>query len=361
MDLKVRLRNAGSSEMISILDELVGLGQHVSKVQDELIDKIEEGVCIEPIRRLVEIAAKTRSSELLQAIQASDKIKLNSSAHAILLEAGFGQFEKMLADRIEKEFCTDPAGGWNWKQILNSLIKAGTQESTGTLEWLEGNLSDRIDSLNYKATNASDTPSGDDELFDPRYLTIYEEMLGLTRQALESASQRPHYESLNVVGDFVGLDDSYEAMIAGGESPQVEFKSTLRVNLHTGKPDNRMEHEVLKTIVAFMNSKGGTLFIGVNDDGEVIGLDGDNFSNEDKLLLHLDNLIKSKLGSSFFSKITTTISGLGSKRFLAVKCGASKEPVFLKNDKEEFYIRANASSHALPPSEMLKYIKEHFK
>jgi len=81
---------------------------------------------------------------------------------------------------------------------------------------------------------------------------------------------------------------------------QTEFKGTLRVNLHTGQNDVKLEHAVLKTLAAFLNSKGGTLFVGVNDDGEVIGLENDKFLNRDKMALHLDNLIKDQLGGAGF-------------------------------------------------------------
>ena len=52
-----------------------------------------------------------------------------------------------------------------------------------------------------------------------------------------------------------------------------EFKSTLRVNLHTGQNDKKMEHAVLKTINGFLNSmEGGSLVIGVDDEGTALGL-----------------------------------------------------------------------------------------
>lgn len=34
----------------------------------------------------------------------------------------------------------------------------------------------------------------------------------------------------------------------------------------------------LKAVVAFMNTDGGTLLIGVSDDGAIKGLDADNFA-----------------------------------------------------------------------------------
>jgi hypothetical protein len=156
--------------------------------------------------------------------------------------------------------------------------------------------------------------------------------------------------------------DTFESRISRGEGMQTEFKETLRVNLHTGQNDPKMEHAVLKTLAAFLNSRGGTLFVGVNDDGEVVGLDNDRFPNEDKMALHLDNLIKVQLGGAVFARIKPTFAELGDRRFLAVECTASDKPVFLKSaGGEEFFIRAGASSPALPASHTHEYIEQRFK
>ena len=56
-------------------------------------------------------------------------------------------------------------------------------------------------------------------------------------------------------------------LIDVGESGEVEFKSTLRWHLHAERMDKEIEHASLKTIAAFLNTAGGTLLIGVNDDG----------------------------------------------------------------------------------------------
>ena len=42
----------------------------------------------------------------------------------------------------------------------------------------------------------------------------------------------------------------------------MEFKTTLRINLHTDEPDKRMEMAVLKTLAGFLNTNGGTLIVG---------------------------------------------------------------------------------------------------
>ena len=64
-------------------------------------------------------------------------------------------------------------------------------------------------------------------------------------------------------------------LIKRGENEKIEFKSTLRINLHTKEQDKKVENSVLKTIVAFLNSEGGTLLIGVSDCGEIIGIEKD--------------------------------------------------------------------------------------
>jgi hypothetical protein len=73
---------------------------------------------------------------------------------------------------------------------------------------------------------------------------------------------------------------SVSELIATGETGAIEFKATLRTNLHTGEKDPRMELAVLKSVAGFLNAKGGTLIIGVADDGAPVGLEKDGFLDD---------------------------------------------------------------------------------
>lgn len=64
-------------------------------------------------------------------------------------------------------------------------------------------------------------------------------------------------------------------LIQRGESIVLEFKSTLRVDIKTSKPEKFIEHSVIKTLGAFLNSEGGTLLIGVEDNKNILGLELD--------------------------------------------------------------------------------------
>lgn len=150
-------------------------------------------------------------------------------------------------------------------------------------------------------------------------------------------------------------------LIAIGESDSIEFKSTLRTNMHTGKQDPRMEHSALKTLAGFLNTKGGTLVIGVADDGTAVGLKPDNFPNEDKMALHLVNIIKSRLGIHAMTRLNIHFDDKEEERVLIIKCEMATIPVFLLDEKlEKFYIRTGPSSTELSASQVQEYIQQRF-
>ncbi|MBQ2762879.1 MAG: ATP-binding protein [Candidatus Methanomethylophilaceae archaeon] len=149
-----------------------------------------------------------------------------------------------------------------------------------------------------------------------------------------------------------------ESAISEGESDTVEYKSTLVTNLQTGEKDKRMEKAVLKTIVAFLNSNGGRLLIGVDDSGTIIGIDDYNFDNRDKLNLHMTNLISSRIGDEFIPYIRFRLVPFEEKAVMLVECKKCEIPVFLKDNKTEIYfVRSGPSTVELTGSDMLKYIK----
>jgi len=153
-----------------------------------------------------------------------------------------------------------------------------------------------------------------------------------------------------------------ERALTSGESEKTEYKSTLRTNLQTGEKDPRMEKAVLKTLVAFLNSRGGTLLIGISDDGGVSGIDEGSFDNRDKLNLHMTNLIASQIGNEFIPYISFKLSDYEGKGIMRVVCRKSNEPVFLREGKQEtFFVRSGPSSIELTGTDLLNYVDNRFK
>lgn len=150
--------------------------------------------------------------------------------------------------------------------------------------------------------------------------------------------------------------------VEGGESTNVEFKSTLRRNLHTGEPDARMELSALKTIAGFLNAHGGTLVIGVADDGTALGVEPDGFPNEDKMNLHLVNILRDRIGPNHMMYVHPHFDEHQGKRVLRVDCWKARSPAFVKDGKDErFYVRTGAATTELKMGEAQEFIRQRFE
>jgi CheY-like chemotaxis protein len=155
------------------------------------------------------------------------------------------------------------------------------------------------------------------------------------------------------------LEPEIAAMLQAGEGDATEFKSTLRWNLHSDKADKKIENACLKTVAAYLNSDGGILLVGVDDEGKVLGLQQDRFANEDKLLLHWNSLVKAHLGVEFTPLIRTQIHEQQGLRILVVQCLPSPKPVFFRRENDEiFFVRTGNGTHQLKPSEVLAYLDQ---
>jgi len=151
-------------------------------------------------------------------------------------------------------------------------------------------------------------------------------------------------------------------LVLSGESEAVEFKSTLRTNLHTGNKDPRMEQAILKTLAGFLNTNGGMLVVGVSDDGTPVGIEVDSFSNEDKMNLHMVNIVKSRMGPQATTVMHTHFEDFENSRAMVVRCGKSNVPIFVKDgDIERFYVRTGPSTTELSASQTQEYINQRYK
>ena len=171
-------------------------------------------------------------------------------------------------------------------------------------------------------------------------------------------------KKMKVLEDNLSKTD-WQLIIDKGENDHIEFKSSLRWDLRLKKANKILERVIAKTISAFLNSHGGMLFIGVDDDGNILGLDDDynclSKSNRDGFLLSLTNVINSHLGKSVHKFLSINIIAINDKDVCIVNIDPCDKPTFMgKNDNEEFYIRASASSQPLGVRETYKYINSHW-
>lgn len=166
---------------------------------------------------------------------------------------------------------------------------------------------------------------------------------------------------LNAIGSLTDAD-RVRGIVREGETKYVEFKETLSLDVKKQTKEKYIEESSLKTVVAFLNTDGGKLLIGVSDDGQIPGLDaeiGKFHKNLDKFLLHWKNLLKIRIGEEYYPFIEYRAIKVDVNQVLFVECKQSQSPCYL--DRTDFYVRTNPSTDKLEGPKLVEYVKNHFK
>ena len=115
-----------------------------------------------------------------------------------------------------------------------------------------------------------------------------------------------------------------DAMLQAGESETVEFKA-------------QWTDAVLETAAAFANTRGGTLLVGVDDNGQVVGLD----VTEAKLRTY-----SNQLADSLRIQPSLQVWDVSGRPVLAVEVASSRTPVSYRG---RFYKRIGNTTREIAP------------
>ena len=157
------------------------------------------------------------------------------------------------------------------------------------------------------------------------------------------------------------LKGSLVSIIREGESDEVEFKSSLRFDYHQNVINKSLEGVIIKTIAGFMNTKGGTLLIGLDDSGNILGLEQDYQSlkkkNRDGFELQIYQLITNDIGIEFCSLVDVDFYDFDEKDVCTLRIKVAISPAYVHSrNKTSFYIRTGNSTKPLTIQEAVKYI-----
>ena len=158
----------------------------------------------------------------------------------------------------------------------------------------------------------------------------------------------------------------------GYENEVKEFKSSIV--FPAGGVSDDIDKQLLiiaKTIAGFQNNKGGTLYLGVNDSGEVVGIkhdykylnssDNDAFEyqpNKDGYENKIRTGVKYFLGNTANSNISLKFEVFEGKEFCIIDIKEVQKPIFLHNIK--LYQRAGNMTQLLKGDEITYFIEERF-
>lgn len=178
-----------------------------------------------------------------------------------------------------------------------------------------------------------------------------------------------------VSGLFAGLrrdpgQVDIAAVLSAGESDRVEFKETARWNVREQKKDPRIEQVIAKTVAAFLNSGGGTLVVGVTDQGEAVGLERDlatlRVADADRFELWLRDMLSTLLGrnAAALPLVRFPVAANGVV-VCAIVCPRSPRPVFLTHAKDgastELWVRVGNSTRSFAVDEAVEYVARHWR
>lgn len=160
------------------------------------------------------------------------------------------------------------------------------------------------------------------------------------------------------------------SLVAEGEHERLEFKETLRWDVAAAIQNKKLEEVVIKTLAGFANRVGGTLLIGVADDGTIRGLERDYAclgGNGDRMQLHLTNLVTNHFGQAYrAARIRIGFPEHEGTQVCRIDIDRSPSPVFVTTKDardtpaERFFVRSGNSTQELSPSQTAAYIREHF-
>lgn len=249
------------------------------------------------------------------------------------------------------------------REIAETIRDVGTEKALPTLEAIG-------EKLRSKATAAKHF-GGSLREFDALEAATVSSFSELTKTAIREIEQRVSFAE---AGDssstprglpavVASSKQTLEDLVRGGENSRVEFKATLRTNLHSNARDMKMEQAVLKTIAGFLNSQdGGTLLIGIKDDGTWIGLGSDGFPNDDKTSLHLVNLLRDRVDGPTTLNVNIQFEDYAEGRVLRVECTPATSPTFVKDGTTtgRFFVRHGSSTQELTGSAESQYIQGRF-
>ena len=167
--------------------------------------------------------------------------------------------------------------------------------------------------------------------------------------------------------DYIRRHRRAKELLKLQESKTLEFKSSLRWNLREDRKDDKhVTHAALKTIAAFLNTEGGDLLIGVDDNREVLGIENDRLETDDKFMRHLAQAVRNGLGDRAATCIDPKVQIVKGKTVCLVSCQRSPEPVYLrwkgmeKASDGDLYVRNGPGTVRLDEEDAEKYVATRF-
>ncbi len=188
-------------------------------------------------------------------------------------------------------------------------------------------------------------------------LSAFKSFLECRRAALASA-----------INEFIAIQAIAEIqtdvadLLSKGEGVRLEYKSSARWDYKAKAINKALEFVIAKSIAGFLNANGGTLLVGVDDSGNVLGLQNDYESlssrpNRDGFEQFLINLFSVSFGKDASASISTSFETFQDADVCILRAPASPRPVYIaEGNRERFFVRVGNTTQEMNTKESVTYI-----
>lgn len=150
-------------------------------------------------------------------------------------------------------------------------------------------------------------------------------------------------------------------LIQQGEGERVEFKTSARWDVRQGKVNKSLGNVLAKTICAFANHEGGSLLVGVDDSGEVIGLERDYGSlksaDRDGFAQLVMTLVRERLGGHACRLVHVLFAELGDQDVCRIVVERADIPIFFDDGKQtRLFVRTGNASREFDARETVEFV-----
>ena len=185
-------------------------------------------------------------------------------------------------------------------------------------------------------------------------------VFGLIFGGYHRALEIEHYRVLGLQQE---LNTHLPSLIEKGETERVEFKSTMRWDLREKRSNKILEQVIAKSISGLMNHLGGSLIIGVNDAGGIVGIDADcqtlKHKNVDGFECALMDIVRTMLGAHACTLIHCQFSVLEGKTICWLIIERATLPIYFQNGKvAQYFVRIGNSTREMDVREAHAHVAQ---
>ncbi|MCF6301334.1 MAG: putative DNA binding domain-containing protein [Proteobacteria bacterium] len=235
---------------------------------------------------------------------------------------------------------------------------------TMVIYWLEYNLADALGTTVFEFVLMKMTAAFYGKMFHMSFLFAG---IGIALGLVFWLFHRNLSHKERLIDSLSGeLERDISLLIKNGETETLEFKSSARWDFRQQKINKALELVIVKTIAGFMNYKGGTLLIGIDDDGIAVGLEQDyktlKKKNSDGYEQLIVALVSTHLGTDLCQNINVVFQRVEDKDVCRVIVSPAQRPAFEHDgNKTCFFLRTGGATRELNIQEATEYIAGHWQ